>query len=290
MAVLGSITLNEIMLMEIDEDPRINGVDVATGSLAFMTDGSAFYQKLDGDALTWSDPLEFQMQQITEMMGEMQPLSELLEAIAALSTNGIISKTGTNTASTRSIEGSSPITVSNGDGVSGNPSISHANSAVSAGTYGSSTQIPQFTVDARGHLTNASNQTLNIGHTYLSSTTVVSRTANTFTTINGMTTTPAAGTYLCIYSGEARMSNLNGLGEISFFVAGTQQSATTRAIEIEVALLLGLIGSSIVETGASISVGIFTVNGSQTIDVRYRSVDGQTISIGNRTLALIKVA
>jgi hypothetical protein len=45
MAEIGRITLSEIALIEIDADPSVGGLEASTGSLAFMTDGSAIYHK-----------------------------------------------------------------------------------------------------------------------------------------------------------------------------------------------------------------------------------------------------
>ena len=47
-----------------------------------------------------------------------------LDALAALSSTGLIARTGSGTVSARTIAGTSPISVSNGDGVSGNPTVS----------------------------------------------------------------------------------------------------------------------------------------------------------------------
>src|SRR5205814_1822443 len=47
-----------------------------------------------------------------------------LTALAGVSSNGILARTGSGTASARTITASSNISVSNGDGVSGNPTIS----------------------------------------------------------------------------------------------------------------------------------------------------------------------
>jgi hypothetical protein len=55
---------------------------------------------------------------------DVQPFDGDLSAIAALTTAGMIVRTGTNTAASRSIAGTTGyITVTNGDGVSGNPTI-----------------------------------------------------------------------------------------------------------------------------------------------------------------------
>ena len=48
-----------------------------------------------------------------------------LSALAGLSTNGMLSRTGNGSAAARSIAGGTGISVSNGDGVSGNPTITN---------------------------------------------------------------------------------------------------------------------------------------------------------------------
>ena len=55
---------------------------------------------------------------------DVQAYDADLAALAALSTNGLLAKTGAGTATTRSIVQSTGIVVTNGDGVSGNPTIS----------------------------------------------------------------------------------------------------------------------------------------------------------------------
>lgn len=59
----------------------------------------------------------------TQLDGK-QPLDTDLTAIAAISSNGVIVRTGSGTAAARTITGTSnQITITNGDGVSGNPTI-----------------------------------------------------------------------------------------------------------------------------------------------------------------------
>jgi hypothetical protein len=72
---------------------------------------------------------------------DVQPFSNQLTSLASLATNGIFVKTGTGTASTRSITAGLNITVTNGDGISGNPVIAGSttptvSSIVKTGTNG----------------------------------------------------------------------------------------------------------------------------------------------------------
>ena len=76
-----------------------------------------------------------------------------LDAIAALATNGLIAKTGAGTAATRTITGSSSVSVANGDGVAANPTLSLPASGVTPGTY----TLSQVTVNDRGIVTAVSN-------------------------------------------------------------------------------------------------------------------------------------
>ena len=80
-----------------------------------------------------------------------------LAAIEDVTGAGLLTRTAPNTWVLRTVAGTSPIVVTNGDGVSSNPTISLASSGIIANTYGSSTAIPVYTVDVYGRLTATTN-------------------------------------------------------------------------------------------------------------------------------------
>ena len=89
-----------------------------------------------------------------------QVLDADLTAIAALSGTGILVRTASDTWAQRTITGTSPVTVTNGDGVSGNPTI--AIDAATTSTAGSMSALDKTKLDgiATGATANSSDATL----------------------------------------------------------------------------------------------------------------------------------
>lgn len=99
---------------------------------------------------------------------DVQAYDPDLGAIAALSgTSGFLKKTAANTWSLDTntyLTGNQSITLSGdvtGTGATG-IAVTLANSGVTAGTYGSATQVPAFTVDAKGRVTSVTNTAINL--------------------------------------------------------------------------------------------------------------------------------
>lgn len=85
---------------------------------------------------------------IQELDTEKQPLDAELTAIAGLSANGLITRTSSSTAAARTITGTTNvITVTNGDGVSGNPTLTVGSLVARTDT------VQTFSVAQRGAIT-----------------------------------------------------------------------------------------------------------------------------------------
>lgn len=126
-----------------------------------------------------------------------------------------------------------------------------------------------------------------LDYIYLSSNSTVSTTSGTYSVVSGMTTTPAAGTYFVLFTGTFRIADNNADGNFAIFKAGTIVTESTRRLFTTVSILLGLLNNSIGASGTPMAV--VTVDGTQTIDGRFRSTNGNAISCDNRTMILIRV-
>lgn len=193
--------------------------------------------------------------------GAFQPRDTDLDAIAALAANGIIVRSGTGTAVTRSIVApAAGITITNGDGVSGNPTLALANDL--AALEG------------------------------LSTTGLIARTADGAATTRTITG-PAAG--ITVTNGNGVSGNptialandlaaLEGLSSTGLIIRTGDGTATTRSIagtsgRIGVTNGDGISGAPTIDLATSgVSAGTFT---KITVDVYGRATVGAQASLSD---------
>lgn len=231
---------------------------------------------------------ESQVTNLTTDLAGKQPIDGDLTAIAALATTGLIARTATDTMVTRTIDGTaSNISVSNGDGVSGNPTIDLVN-AGTAGTYGSATQVPVITTDSKGRVTSVTNTaitaTATTPTTDTASVSLITTTSTSFTLIPGMTQTPTGGTYLCLGRLVCNTTSNNRYIRLAIYSNGTINTNSE---------VFGFVrtGASILSNSDTLNLtttSLLTVNGSQSIELRWRT-SGGTAQAQGYALTLIKV-
>lgn len=92
---------------------------------------------------------------INELDSEKQPVDSTLTALAAFNSNGLVTQTAADTFTARSIQGTSGnISVLNGSGVAGNPTID-LEDVGTPGTFGADDSTLEIVVDSKGRVTSA---------------------------------------------------------------------------------------------------------------------------------------
>ena len=158
---------------------QIDGQNVTTGNRVLVQDQSSALQNGVYDVTNQgaSGSAAWVLTRATDFDGSATGRVEPGEAVYTLSggaTNGgqgfVVTSTsnphqiGTDAISLTQFTGTSAFTAGTDLSFSGN-TINHDSSGVSAGSYGSATQVPGYTVNAQGHLSAASNTTIAIPST-----------------------------------------------------------------------------------------------------------------------------
>lgn len=125
----------------------------------------------------------------------------------------------------------------------------------------------------------------------LISSTTITRTANTFATVTGMSfviSTP--GNYTFTYNSDVDTGAVNGGTEFAIYQNGTLVAGTVRSMQVTTAIL-GLItlSTNTIRGTMTIETPKIACALNDVIDVRYRSVNGQTISVYQRIFKWIRV-
>lgn len=131
----------------------------------------------------------------------------------------------------------------------------------------------------------------NLSTIVITETTSTTTSSSTMTTMAGMTLVPPAGTYMINFSGSVNTGGASASGTFGIYVNGVLLPETNRPVSCNITLLGGLVTVSV----NSIGIGTFTgtqvtLNGTQTLDVRFNSTNGGTIGFTERVLTLLQVA
>ena len=151
--------------------------------------------------------------------------------LANASGNGILTLSSAGSVSLTQILGTSgQISVANGTGVGASPTISMQNTAVSAGTYGSSSQIPVVTIDAQGRITTATVASAVVGGTVTSVAALTLGTAGTdlSSTVANPTTTPV----ITLNVPTASAANRGALSAADWTTFNNKGSGTVASVSV----------------------------------------------------------
>lgn len=119
----------------------------------------------------------------------------------------------------------------------------------------------------------------------------VTTSSGTPSLVPGMTTKPAPGAYLVFFNGSASTNGANASGSFGLYKDGVLLTETKRDISCQLQLLGGLVSISLntIAVG-TYSGGKITVDGTNTIELKYLSANGGTIGFSDRTMMLIRVS
>lgn len=128
----GNDGIADLSLKAIETEGLIGGISVRVSSLASrLGEAQKDVRETEGGV----GPLMARIGSVASRIARSAILkSPFVAALADMTGNGMLAKTGTGTVAARTITGTAPITVTNGDGAAGNPTI--AASAASAAARG----------------------------------------------------------------------------------------------------------------------------------------------------------
>jgi hypothetical protein len=199
------------------DSPQFTAVNVGNASDTTVTRASAGVIAVEGSNVLMA----------SNIGGSVQAYDAELQAISGLSTNGIVTRTSSNTAAARTITGTTNvITVTNGDGVSGNPTLT-------TGSLVARTDTAQtFTVSQRGTVTTDNDGSFDLSVTNNFACTPTGSFTLTFTNmtagqsgfillVNGSNYTVSAHANTKVVSGSLTTISATGTYLLSYWTNGT---------------------------------------------------------------------
>ncbi len=179
------------------------------------------------------------------------PLTGNASSATTLSTGRTISTTGDITYTSGSFDGSANVT--------GTATLT--NTAVAAGSYGSSSTIPTFTVDSKGRLTAASSASIIANAGTLTGTTLASNVINSSLTSVGVISSGTwSGSTVAVANGGTGVTTSTGSGSV---VLSNSPSLTTPNIGAATGNSLSL--SSTLAAGAATFSSTVNITGASTL-------------------------
>jgi len=199
------------------DSPQFTAVNVGHASDTTVTRASAGVIAVEGSNVLMA----------SNIGGSVQAYDAELQAIAGLSTNGIVTRTSSSTAAARTITGTTNvITVTNGDGVSGNPTLT-------TGSLVARTDTAQtFTASQRGTVTTDNDGSFDLSVTNNFACTPTGSITLTFTNmtagqsgfillVNGSNYTVSAHANTKVVSGSLTTISATGTYLLSYWTNGT---------------------------------------------------------------------
>jgi len=194
----------------------------------------------------------------------VQPFSSTLDALSSFNTNGIMVQTDTSEFIGRTITGTaSQVTVTNGDGVSGNPTISLAASGVTAGTYGSASLIPVPVIDTYGRITGITTTAVVSPATFSDSTFRIQDNNNATKQIAFEVSGITSGQTRTITVPDANV-NLGLIGTVPEYVNGATYVVGNEVTYLEILYICGTAHTS--NTGSPDLTKFYQVSGASNLD------------------------
>jgi hypothetical protein len=199
------------------DSPQFTAVNVGNASDTTVTRASAGVIAVEGSNVLMA----------SNIGGSVQAYDAELQAISGLSTNGIVTRTSSSTAAARTITGTTNvITVTNGDGVSGNPTLT-------VGSLVARTDTAQtFTASQRGTVTTDNDGSFDLSVTNNFACTPTGSITLTFTNmtagqsgfillVNGSNYTVSAHANTKVVSGSLTTISATGTYLLSYWTNGT---------------------------------------------------------------------
>lgn len=150
---------------------------------------------------------------------------------------------------------------------------------------GSATSVSTSSANAEGSAVNLARadhtHAVTVTHSEATATAAATTTSTTDTQITGMTLTPAAGTYLVMFSTWATHNTNNATISFSIYAGNAQVAPSVRTI-------IPRVSNTVITQMAVATQAIVTVNGSQAIEARWSTTSG-TATANQRTLTIVKL-